>query len=243
MAILSIYKSMSYDRQERSDSPRRGGVTGFVCSFQPVVLLIDWLGYIYARQLDALTADRTLVSKITDDLVPTARANELDPYTYLRGSFAELPAARTALTLIVLMGLPCSSIASSPSGPIEPAVQVLTDTDATTTAKIVSRLYQATFGASERCKMAPAESADEFKVEFDRFRAKYPDLLNLLKSSPFYEPARQHFAQLSASMAARDTPRSLAAECKGLAQLVRSMIDQPEGQEAVRDYTARLSAK
>ena len=110
------------------------------------------------------------------------------------------------------------------------------------TEKIVSRLYQATFGMSERCKMAPTESADEFKAEFDRFSAKYPDLLNLLRSSPFYGPARQHFLQLSASLAARDTPQSLAAECKALAQLLRSMIDQPEGQRAVRDYTAQLSA-
>jgi hypothetical protein len=91
--------------------------------------------------------------------------------------------------------------------------------------------------------MAPPESADEFKVQFDRFSAKYPNLLNLLKVSPSYEPARQHFLELSASLAARDTPQSLAAECKGFAQLLRSMIDQPGGQEAAREYTEKLSAK
>jgi hypothetical protein len=150
---------------------------------------------------------------------------------------------RTTLTLTALIGLPCPNIAFSLNGPNQPAAQVVTDTAATTTEKIVSRLYQATFGGSERCKMAPPESAYELNAEFDRFSAKYPDLLNLLKSSPFYEPARQHFLQLSASMAARDTPKSLAAECKGLAQLLRSMIDQPGGQKAVHDYMARLSAK
>jgi hypothetical protein len=136
-----------------------------------------------------------------------------------------------------------NTAAHSLNGPSEPAVQAVTDTDATMTAKMVSRLYQATFGGSERCKMAPPESADEFNAEFDRFNAKYPDLLELVRSSPFYEPARQHFLQLSASMAARDTPQSLGAECKALAQLLRSMIDQPDGQKAVRDYTTRLSAK
>jgi hypothetical protein len=74
-----------------------------------------------------------------------------------------------ALTLTALLGAPCTSIA--------------TDTDTATTQKIVSRLYQATFGASERCKMAPPESASEFKAEFDRFGAKYPELLKLLKAS------------------------------------------------------------
>jgi hypothetical protein len=147
------------------------------------------------------------------------------------------------LTFTALMAGASLYIASPLNAHCEPTVQVVTDTDATTTEKIVSRLYQATFGGRERCKMAPPEAAGEFNAEFDRFSAKYPDLLDLLRSSPFYDPARHQFLQLSASMAARDTPKSLAAECKGLAQLLRSMIDQPEGQKAVREFTARLSAK
>jgi hypothetical protein len=51
--------------------------------------------------------------------------------------------------------------------------------------------------------MAPPESAQEFKAEFDRFSAKYPDLLTLLKSSPYYEPSRQNFLRVTASMAPR----------------------------------------
>jgi phosphate-selective porin len=147
-----------------------------------------------------------------------------------------------ALTLTALLGAPCASIASAPSAENEPATNVAAD-GATMNDKTVSRLYQATFGANKRCKMAPGQSAGEFKSEFDRFSAKYPELLNLLKASPYYEAARQRFLQMSASMAARDTPQSLAAECKGLAQLLRSMVDLPEGQKAAHDYESRLAAK
>jgi hypothetical protein len=116
-------------------------------------------------------------------------------------------------------------------------------TNPVTTPKIVLRLYELTFGASERCKTAPPESAQEFKSEFDRFSAKYPDLLPPLKSSPYYEPSRQQFLQVMASMAPRDTPQSMATECKALTQLLRAMIDQPEGQKAMHEYIEQLSAK
>jgi len=148
-----------------------------------------------------------------------------------------------SLTVGVAIGVLCPCIASWPNTPNEPATKVATDTDAAMIEKIVSRLYQATFGASERCKMAPPESAEEFNTEFNRFSAKYPDLLSLLRSSPYYEPARRHFLQVTASMTVHDTPESLAAECKGVAQLLRAMLDQPEGQKAALEYRARLSPK
>ena len=115
--------------------------------------------------------------------------------------------------------------------------------DPVATQKIVSRLYELTFGASERCRIAPPESAQAFKSEFDRFSAKYPDLLPLLKSSPYYEPSRQQFLRVIASMAPRDTPQSIATECTALTQLLRAMIDQPEGQKAMREYIEQLSTK
>jgi hypothetical protein len=148
-----------------------------------------------------------------------------------------------ALTLTALIGASRPGIASSSDTPREPAAKVVTETDAAVTKRIVWRLYQATFGASARCKMALPESAGEFETAFDRFSEKYPNLLNLLRSSPYYESARQSFLQASTSRAAQDTPQSLAAECKGLAQLLRSMIDEPEGQKAVRGYIAQLTAE
>jgi hypothetical protein len=115
--------------------------------------------------------------------------------------------------------------------------------NAATTEMLVSRLYQATFGASERCSMASPEAAKEFKAEFDRFSGKYPELLRLLKSSPYFEPARQRLSQVFAAMTISDTPQSLAAECAALAHLLRSMIDQPEGERVMQEYTALLAAK
>jgi hypothetical protein len=147
-----------------------------------------------------------------------------------------------ALTALLVLFHPSSS--SALNTPDEPATtQPAPSTDPATTQKIVLRLYEATFGASERCKMAPPESAQEFKSEFARFGAKYPDLLTLLKSSPYYEPSRRNFLEVMASMAPRDTPQSIAAECKALTQLLQSLIDQPEGQKAVHEYIEQLRAK
>lgn len=107
--------------------------------------------------------------------------------------------------------------------------------------KIVSRLYQATYGQSERCKKAPPEIAAEFKNELTRFVEANGMLMKQLVQSPYYEPARQKFSKHDAADSARDTPEKLGGECKYLAELLRTMSDTPGGRKAVKEYEETLS--
>lgn len=108
-------------------------------------------------------------------------------------------------------------------------------------AKIVSRLYQATYGQTERCKKAPPEIATEFQSELTRFIEANGKLMKQVVESKYYEPARQNFSKHETVDPARDTPEKLGGECKYLVQLLRSMSDTPEGKKAVKEYEGTLS--
>src|SRR5450830_553238 len=107
-------------------------------------------------------------------------------------------------------------------------------------AKIVSRLYQATFGSIERCQKATPDAAKEFENELHRFVDLNANLVNLVTQSPHYNDARKKFSHHETMDPARDNPESLAGECKYLALLLRSMNDSPDGKNAVKEYEAQL---
>lgn len=108
-------------------------------------------------------------------------------------------------------------------------------------AKIVSRLYQATYGSIERCKEATPDASQEFKNELDRFVEINANLVNLMTRSPYYEAARKQFANHFNVDPALDTTKSLSGECKYLASLLRDMNDNPSGKKAAKEYEVLLS--
>jgi len=108
-------------------------------------------------------------------------------------------------------------------------------------AKLVSRLYQATHGASERCKSANPKAAKEFQNELTAFLAANARLMELVIQSPHYVMARERFAKHKVIDPERDTPESLASECKYLAGLLQSMTNTPEGKKAAEEYERLLS--
>jgi len=108
-------------------------------------------------------------------------------------------------------------------------------------AKIVSRLYQATYGRKEGCKKATPDVAAEFESELTRFVENNDNLIKLVIHSPYYDRARQIFSKHETLDPVRDTPEKLGVECKYLAQLLRSMSDTSEGKKAVKEYEEILS--
>ena len=108
-------------------------------------------------------------------------------------------------------------------------------------AKTVSRLYQATYGSSERCKAATPDAAQEFKNELSRFVEINSNLVNLMIRSPYYEAARKKFANHYNADPVRDTTKSLSGECKYLASLLRDMNDNPSGKKAAKEFEVLLS--
>lgn len=108
-------------------------------------------------------------------------------------------------------------------------------------AKTVSRLYQATYGSSERCKAAGPDAAQAFENELNRFVDINANLIKLVIQSPHYDAARKQFANHVTVNPARDTPDKLSDECNYLAQILRSMNDTPEGKKAAKEYEVLLS--
>lgn len=110
-----------------------------------------------------------------------------------------------------------------------------------TKSKLVSRLYQATYGYSEKCSKATLDAAKEFENELSRFESQNSNLMNLVTQSPYYKPAQLRFSKYSKIDPTKDTPESIAKECQFLTSLMREMNDTAKGKEVVREYEAALS--
>lgn len=104
-------------------------------------------------------------------------------------------------------------------------------------AKLVYRLYQATYGAQQRCGASdPSDGAT-----LARFRSVYPELVALLDASPYLAQARDRFTTLQDSGALPQPGEAgLRSECQGLEAILRALIDAPGSAEAVAGYVDLL---
>lgn len=102
-------------------------------------------------------------------------------------------------------------------------------------AKIISRLYQATYGAQQRC--GAATGAQSHRETLARFRASYPELVSLMDSSPHLAAARDRFqVMLDTGALPQASEDGLRKECQALESILRSLVDAPAGAEAVAGY-------
>ena len=100
-------------------------------------------------------------------------------------------------------------------------------------AKLVYRLYQATYGAQQRC----GASAPSHGETLARFLSAYPELITLLDASPYLAQARDRFTALQDSGALPQLDEEgLRRECRGLEAMLRALIDAPGSAEAVAGY-------
>ncbi len=108
-------------------------------------------------------------------------------------------------------------------------------------AKVVSRLYQATYGAQLRCGASP-EWATHGKT-LERFRSTYPELIQLVDSSPYFPAAKEGFQGfLVANPPSKVSEKNLTLECESLEAILRSLIDGPGAREAVAGYVQLLKS-
>lgn len=90
-------------------------------------------------------------------------------------------------------------------------------------AHIVSRIYQATYGAEKRCSTLNEASitlADAVK----QFRLAYAEITSLVEQSPYFPVAEKDFTKFLASQAAREDKEELKAECAGLEDMLRQFV-------------------
>lgn len=102
-------------------------------------------------------------------------------------------------------------------------------------SKIVSRMYQATFGANEYCQKALPETRKAFEDTLARFVSKNTKLVKLIEESPYYEQAKATM-QSNKYKKVEDVDN----DCKGLNWMLGSMLDTENGQKALTEYETIL---
>jgi hypothetical protein len=104
--------------------------------------------------------------------------------------------------------------------------------------RIVSALYQATYGAQERCRLSNVASAG-LEKSIDQLRRVYPELLALLDSSPYLTQVQEQFTTIL-----RNAPEvsggELEQECEGIKFLLDQLVESSGGRAAASDMIATL---
>ena len=106
-------------------------------------------------------------------------------------------------------------------------------------AHVVSRLYQATYGAKERCRPSKEASLSLGKA-INQFRLAFPELMRLVDHSPYLPPARDQFKKFLADPSAKVSDEDLVQECQGLESLLLQFVDAPEAKDEMNKYVLLL---
>ena len=106
-------------------------------------------------------------------------------------------------------------------------------------AHVVSRLYQATYGAEDRCKPSKLASL-EFGKAFNQFSVAYPELIRLLKASPHLTTAKEQYAKFLAHPSTNVNENALFEECRGMGDMLRQFVEAPGAKEAMDDFVQTL---
>lgn len=107
-------------------------------------------------------------------------------------------------------------------------------------AKIVSRVYQATYGAEVMCKrFSPQESA-QVSAAVLRFKMAYPELMALVEQSSYFEPAKNRFIVKMEKMAASALMEPRKAGCQEALTLLNQFLDTANGKEGIMDVITQL---
>ena len=103
-------------------------------------------------------------------------------------------------------------------------------------AKIVLRVYQLTYGADEMCKRYSPEKSSQVSAEVMKFKKMYPELMNLVENSPYFDQVKKQMSQLIDSMS--NTPQY--ADCPALLYMLHQFTESESGKEGIKDIVAQL---
>lgn len=140
------------------------------------------------------------------------------------------------MKIVYIVSVVCL-ILSTPSFAGEDSV---TETNERKKAKLVSRLYQATYGSIKRCEKASLEAALDFKNSLRRFEKKNEYLMKLVTESPYYEKAKTDYLNHYEVDPNHDTKEALTRECEYYHYILESMMDTPEGNKATKKFIETL---
>ncbi len=107
-------------------------------------------------------------------------------------------------------------------------------------AVIVSRIYQLTYGADAMCKLySPRESA-QVSAAVVRFRNTYPELMQLVEQSPYFDRAKRRFSEMVEIMSESASQNPREAECQASLYTLQQSVDTENGRQGILDTIAEL---
>jgi hypothetical protein len=89
------------------------------------------------------------------------------------------------------------------------------------------------------CEKVGPEEAAQFKRELKRFLTAYPELMQRLEQSPYFEKTKRGFSQWVKERTELESKNELANDCIGCYNLLESFTDYkntPEGVDADSEW-------
>jgi hypothetical protein len=100
-------------------------------------------------------------------------------------------------------------------------------------AQIVSRFYEATYGADSMCKRFSPQESPQVSNAVKRFKEVYPEIMQLVDQSPYLDRARLNFETLMEKMAERASKNPKEAACQEALYILQQSVETKSGRDAV----------
>jgi hypothetical protein len=101
------------------------------------------------------------------------------------------------------------------------------------------RIFQFTYGAVERCKLASSESSQAYDIQLARLKADFPKLVQSVAESPNHSWYKEELDRVMKSLP-QDT-QSATGDCRAFTYLLKTSLDDPIGRKTLEHFTDILS--
>lgn len=101
------------------------------------------------------------------------------------------------------------------------------------------KIFQFTYGAVERCKLAPPESSQAYQTQLDRLKTDYPKLVQLVVESSNYSWYKDELDKVMKSLP--QNTQSATGDCGAFTFMLKASLDDPMGRKTLEGIADILS--
>lgn len=100
-------------------------------------------------------------------------------------------------------------------------------------------IFQFTYGAVERCKLASTESSKAYQTQLMRLKTDYPKLVQLVAESSNYTWNKDELDKAMRSLPQKT--QSATGDCEAFTFMLKASLDDPEGRKTLEGFAYILS--